>query len=411
MLRRLVASSAVIAASALVTLPAKPARSPRYGGTLRVEIGASVSSIDPNAAAATADETAAKREIESLIYEKLNADGSLEGVAGSGPFRISEWEPGKQLVLAANDDFSSGRPFVDSIEIDMGRNVHDRLVDLELGRTDFSEIPAEDARQAATRGVRVSACLPDELIAMVFLPGRSAADDARFREAVASSINRAAIVDFILQKEGEAAGGLLPQWSSGTAFLFPTAVDVAHAKELHAQISGSPQIRLGYDSGDSLEESIAERIAVDAHEAGLTVVTGTNGAAQRDDARLVRMRMSSPHPGNALAGFIEELHSAAGLDPVTINDASSAGQVYEAQRAALEGFRVVPLVWLPRVYGLSDRVRDWQPPTTGQNWPLADVWLDTGAGFSGATQISPFAWSVRRSSAMSLLCAFTRRPR
>jgi hypothetical protein len=37
---------------------------------------------------------------------------------------------------------------------------------------------------------------------------------------------------------------------------------------------------------------------------------------------------------------------------------------------------VVPLVWLPRVYGLSGRVRDWTPPGPGESWPLADVWLD-----------------------------------
>jgi hypothetical protein len=351
-----------------------------------VEIGASVGSIDPNASAATPDEAAAKQEIESLIYEKRNADSSLTGVAGSGPFRISEWEPGKQLVLAANDDFSGGRPFVDSVEIDMGRSVHDRLVDLELGRTDLSELPAEDARQAATRGVRVSTSLPDELIAMVFLPGHSAADDARLREVAASSINRGAIVDFILQKEGEPAGGLLPQWSSGTAFLFATAAGVMHAKELRAQISGSPEIRLGYDSGDPLEESIAERIAVDAHEAGLTVATAATAAPERDDARIVRMRMSSPNPNVALAEFLGMLHTLAGLDTGAIGDLGSAEQVYEAERAALEGFRVLPLVWLPRVYGLSDRVRDWQPPTTGQSWPLADVWLDTGASSSGGKQ-------------------------
>ncbi len=382
MSRPLAASSALAAALAVAALPALSARRPHYGGTLRIEIGAAVNSLDPAAPAQNSDEAAAKREIESLIYEKRNADGSLSGVAGSGPFRISEWEPGRQLTLAANDDSSGGRPFVDSIEIDMGRNAHDRLVDLELGRADFSEIPAEDARQASGLGVRVTATQPDELIAVAFLPGHSAAGDLRLREAVADSINRAAIVDFILQKEGEAAGGLLPQWSSGTAFLFPTTADPVHAKELRSQIGGSPEIRLGYDSGDALEENIAERIAVDAHEAGITLATdalapGSNAA--RDDARLVRMRMSSPKPGEALADLLGALDSQVGIDAVAPRDVDSAEQIYAVQRAALDGFHVVPVVWVPQVYGLSDRVRDWQTPATGQTWPLADVWLDPGA--------------------------------
>ena len=69
--------------------------------------------------------------------------------------------------------------------------------------------------------------------------------DARVREAIALSIDRAAIVNFILQKEGEPAGGLLPQWSSGTAFLFSTVADVVHAKELSAQIVPAAENRVG----------------------------------------------------------------------------------------------------------------------------------------------------------------------
>ncbi len=112
---------------------------------------------------------------------------------------------------------------MDSIDIQMGRSAKDRLLDLELGKTDFAEIPPEEARRATERGVRVSTSKPEELVALIFIGGHPIADDAHAREALARSIDRAAIVNFILQKEGEPAGGLLPQWSNGTAFLFPTA--------------------------------------------------------------------------------------------------------------------------------------------------------------------------------------------
>ncbi|HKQ89011.1 MAG TPA: ABC transporter substrate-binding protein, partial [Candidatus Acidoferrales bacterium] len=368
--RRLAVSSAALAIVALAARPARPARRPHYGGTLRVEIGASVASIDPAAQSASRDEAAAKRQIESLIYENGSSGGSAGSVAGSGPFRISEWEPGKQLTLVANDDYSGGRPFVDAIEIDMGRSVRDRLTDLEVGRTDFSEIPAEDARQAAGSGVRISVSQPDDLIAMVFPSGHAATADAKLRQAVACSLNRVAIVDFILQREGQPAGGLLPQWSSGTAFPFSTAADPSRAKELRSQIAGSPLIRLGYDSGDALEESIADRISVDAREAGISVAAAplqTGASANRSDARLVRVSMISPHPAVALAGLLSVLNPLAGLATAPPNDATSAVQVYTAQRSALDGFWIVPVVWVPRVYGLSGRVRDWQTPTTGDS--------------------------------------------
>ncbi len=75
------------------------------------------------------------------------------------------------MVLAATEDYRLGRPFVDSIEITMGRAARERILDLELNKTDFAEIPAEDVRRAAERGVRVSRSKPDELLALVFTGG------------------------------------------------------------------------------------------------------------------------------------------------------------------------------------------------------------------------------------------------
>jgi hypothetical protein len=285
-------------------------------------------------------------------------------------------------VLAATEDYRLGRPFVDSIEIAMGRGARERILDLELNKTDFAEIPAEDARRAAEHGVRVSRSRPDELLALVFLrggePKRSRLVDGRVREAIALSIDRAAIVNFILQKEGEAAGGLLPQWSSGTAFLFSTAADVVHAKELSAQIVPVPKIVLGYDSGDSLEQAVAERIAVDAREARiqLTAQVVRPGLENASDARLVRLRMQSKSPGLALESFMDTLGALTKIEDKALPDLASAEDIYNRERAIVNSYRVVPLVWLPRVYGLSGRVRDWTPPGPGESWPLADVWLD-----------------------------------
>lgn len=369
-------ASVVLAAASVET-----ARRPRYGGTLRAEIGATVNSLDPAVEASNPEEAAAKEQIGALLYAQRNPDGTFAGVAGSGPFRIAAWEPGKRAVLAANDDFRGGRPFVDSVEIRMGRAARDRLLDLELNQADFAGIPPEEARAASARGVRVSASEPDELVALVFAAGRPAAQDARVREALARSIDRAAIVDFILQRQGEPAGGLLPQWSSGTAFLFSTAADAPGAKELASQIGGSPRMVLGYDAGDSLEQSVAERIAVNAGEAGIGLAAqAIVGATQDCDARLVRLRMPSPRPRDALAYFIAALGPLAGLDAAALPGSASPEQLYAAESSIVSSARVVPLVWLPQVYGLGARVRDWKAPAAGGTWPLADVWLEGPAG-------------------------------
>jgi ABC-type transport system substrate-binding protein len=392
--RRLAAISLILVA-VFTGLPARTARRPRYGGTLRVEISATIASLDPAVEASTLEESAAKTQIDGLIYDHRDADGTISGEQGSGPFRLTTWEPGKRATLEANNNFHEGRPFVDSIEITMGVSARDRLLDLQLNKTDFAEIPPQDARSASERGMRISISKPDELLALVFhttdnVPSRN----VRVREAVRQSIDRAAIVNFILQKTGEPAGGLLPQWSSGTAFLFPTGADPARAKELWSQIAPAPKLVLGYDSADPLEQSVVERIVVNAKEAGISITAQAiqNSAASntrapadahqhRVDAQLIRWRMPSPNPGTALESALLEIRPGgelAGANAAALTNQASPQDIYNQQHAILDKFTVVPLVWIPQVYGLSARVRDWTVPGPGEQWPLADVWLDTG---------------------------------
>ncbi len=378
---------------ALATVPAETARRPRYGGVLRVEIGAAVNSLVPTTGAMKPEDSAAKEQLDSLLYDHRNPDGTFSGVAGSGPFQIAEWEPGKHATLSANENALGGQPFVDSIQIQMGRAAGDMLLDLELGKTDLAEIPVEQARRAVDRGVRVSMSQPDELLALVFPAGRAITDDARVREALAASIDRASIVNFILQKNGEEAGGLLPQWSSGTAFLFSTAADAGRAKELWAQITGSPKLVLGYDSGDPLEQSVAERIVVNVREAGISLVAqaipGAGAAAVPPaafDARLMRLHMPSPLPRVALMNFLAALGPVAKIDASPLPDPASPQDIYDREREIVSSYRAAPLVWLPRVYGLSARVRNWKAPGPGETWPLADVWLEGTAEAAGERQ-------------------------
>ena len=289
---------------------------------------------------------------------------------------------GKHAVFVANENYRGGRPFVDSVDIQMGRAPRSRLLDLELNKTDLAEIPVEEIRLATERGVRVSESKPDQLLAVIFVSRDcSAQKDARVCEGLSRAIDRSAIVNFILQKQGEPAGGLLPQWSSGTAFLFPT--DTGGAKELMRQIGGSPKIVLGYDSGDALEQAIAERISVNAREASIFVTTaaipvdgrGLHEAPTTLDARLIRWRMPSPDARESLVGLLNE-YDGFGATDFEIPEAASAQQLYERELAAVKSFQIVPLAWIPRAYGVSARVRDWVAPVPGDVLPLADVWLD-----------------------------------
>lgn len=379
LLRRLAATSVAILCL-FAAVHARASRRPHYGGTLRVEMGTPVMSVDPGESSSSSEETLARSEIYSLIYSPAYAPSytNPEPNAGSGPFKISSWQPGKLLTLQANEKFREGRPYVDVIEISMGRAAGDRILDLELNKADLARIPAQDARHAAERGVRTSQSQPDELLAIVFLEPRTA---KAVGQALSLSIDRVSIVNFLLQKTGEPSGALLPQWSSGTSFLFATSADVPRAKELWSQITPSRHIVLGYDFADPLEQSVAERIVVNAKEADIAVNAVPIGGnkSTKADARLVRAPMSESKPGPALNSLLQTFDALGGnaFKMKALSDSASSQEIYDREREVLDDFRIVPVVWLPQVYGLSKRVRNWNAPLPGKNWALAEVWLDT----------------------------------
>jgi ABC-type transport system substrate-binding protein len=291
-----------------------------------------------------------------------------DGVSvGTGPFRITEWQAGKHALLSAYEGYWGGRPFVDFVEVLMGRGYRDQSIDLELGKADLVELPVGTARRAAQQSVRTWTSAPSELMALVFDRGRVATDDARVREAVALSINRAAIQSVLLERQGESTGAVLPAWLSGYAFLFPAARNLDRARQLTSALpKAGPHLSLAYDPADPLARPIAERIALDARESGI-VLQAVPGA--RGDVRLARYRLRSLYAPQVLS----DVAAWVGVEPSPA--AVTPEAIYSTERKLLEDFRVAPLFHLPEIYGLSSRVKSWDPESWG-DWRLGDVWLE-----------------------------------
>ena len=167
--------------------------------------------------------------------------GANGALLGTGPYRLTEFQPGRRAVLAVNDDYWGGRAFLDSIQVEMGRAYRDQLLDLDTGRTDVIEIAPEQARRALQEGRRVELSSPIELLALQFPAGRPATEDVHLRQAVALAVDRVALNNGLLQHQGEPAGALLPQWLSGYAFLFPATADLARAREARKTTPAPPR--------------------------------------------------------------------------------------------------------------------------------------------------------------------------
>ncbi len=309
--------------------------------------------------------------------------GEDDSVKGTGPFRVAVWpgtaEPAK-AVFAASDTCWAGRPFVDRIELMMGVEFQQQANAISFGQADIVELSASEVRRAAQRGIRTVSSDPVELFALAFDISRPAVADARLRQALSLSIDRASIADVILQRQGVPAGGLLPNWISGYAHLFPVAVDVPRAKSLVVasgrEFSRSMPLVLIYDSGDAEARAVADRVAVNLREAGIIVKVSEQMTAAAGkmkpaaaDMRLVRHRFVAPDPAAALSELLSSLGETA-------TEMETPEKIYAAERSPIDAFRVIPLVHVSESYGLGPQVRDWMAPRWG-GWRLADVWLAT----------------------------------
>jgi peptide/nickel transport system substrate-binding protein len=295
---------------------------------------------------------------------------------GSGAFRIAEFQAQRKLSLAANEDCWSGRPFVDRVEIQFGVTPAQQALDLEVGKADVVEVLPSLARTATRAGGRVSASAPVDLVVLRCAPAGIVAE-ANFRRALSLAIDRAAIVNVLLQREGEAAGGLLPEWMSGYAFTFPAAPDVARARQLRATFPMPAHLTLEYDGSDETAEQVAERIAVNARDANIVIATSAVPAGAplgHGDLRLETVRLAPPDAAEALRALLRHFapdlavdQSQAALDTVQ--------QRYAEESGAMEQGRLIPVAFVPELYGVSAGVHDFASPRWG-GWQLSDVWLE-----------------------------------
>jgi peptide/nickel transport system substrate-binding protein len=280
--------------------------------------------------------------------------------SGTGPFRIVEFEPGKLLKLVASDGYWGGRPFIDTLEIDFGESLRAQALSLELSRADL----VEATPQSPSSSSRIRTSLPVELMALVFAPNSKA--DIHLREALALSIDRKPIQSVLFKGAAEPTGSILPNWMSGYSAAFSTRPNLVRAKTLLAD-SRPSSLLLSYDPRDPRAQLIAERMALNARDVGITVQVSLSGSA---DIQLLRVALPSPDAVLSLREAARQL-----VLPQPSLQGNSVEDLYQAERGLLDGKNVIPLFHLPLAGAVGPRVRGWAPDQLG-GWNLPDSWLE-----------------------------------
>src|SRR5258708_20134062 len=128
---------------------------------------------------------------------------------------------------------------------------------------------------------------------------------------------------------------------TGYSAVFCAQPNLQRARTVFAG-SRQPALNLSYDPRDPQAQLIAERIALNAREVGITVQVSLSGA---EDIRLMRVVLPSPDPATSLTEAARQLGLPQPAFPAAHGNALE--DLYQAERSLLDGHAVIPLFHLP----------------------------------------------------------------
>ncbi len=186
----------------------------------------------------------------SATTEDLNAG---KGSVGTGPYQFVEFVPGDRYVLKRNDSHWRGKQPWEKVTFRFIKSDPTRVAAVLAGDVDVIEtVPTADAQRLAKEPkVTLASALSNRVIYLhldrlraetPFVKAKDGAaiknpfHDLKVRQALTKALNRAAIVERIMEGEAVPASQLLPDSYAGTSkTLKPVAYDVDGAKKLLAE--------------------------------------------------------------------------------------------------------------------------------------------------------------------------------
>jgi peptide/nickel transport system substrate-binding protein len=190
------------------------------------------------------------------IISKKNGQGAKTGdynsgkaAIGTGPYKFVEWAPGDRLILEKNADYWGEKARYDRVVIKPIKSGPARVAALLAGDVDFiDQVPTADIERLKNEPKVVLSSGPSNRVIYLHLDhdrdaspfitgtdGKNPLKDLRVRKAISKSINRAAIVEKVMEGVAIPAGQLLPEGFFGVSpNLKPEPFDLEGAKQLLA---------------------------------------------------------------------------------------------------------------------------------------------------------------------------------
>jgi peptide/nickel transport system substrate-binding protein len=236
-----------------------------------------------------------------LPSESLSGARAPEPI-GTGPYRLTGWQHGRKMELAANKDYWDGAPAIKKVTIEFIADDDTRAERLRDGKLDGAALPPPLAAKFDNAdGLRVVSHSAADVRAVVLPADGSVTGDPAVRLALNHAMNREQIVTDVLAGQGSVAYTPMPRVLA--EFVEPDAAygyDITRALdqlESSGWTTGADGIRvkgkavarftLRYAAGDTVSAGLAKAFATNARSIGVQIDLEPVSAAQPTGAMVV----------------------------------------------------------------------------------------------------------------------------
>jgi peptide/nickel transport system substrate-binding protein len=205
-------------------------------------------------------------------------DWSKAAIA-SGPFVLSSWRPGEEIVLARNARYvDPDRPLLDKVVVRIVPDVGNLETQLAAGAIDYVEgVPPQDAKRlAGTSGVTLIAFDNPMFDYIGWNGSKPPFDDPEIRRAMTLAIDRKAIVQDLLYGYGRiSTGPLLSTWWAADPTLAAYPYDPDEARRILTAKGFGPThpltFTLSTNAGNRVREAVTLKVQEQLKGVGVKV--------------------------------------------------------------------------------------------------------------------------------------------
>jgi peptide/nickel transport system substrate-binding protein len=239
--------------------------------------------------------------VEKSVREKLGPNPGTPGHlnVGSGPYTVTSYQPGNQVVLTRNESYWGTKPPVKTLTLRLVQNDSARLLAVKGGGiTGAFEIPSSEIPvYKQISGYRVITGENDSVVILNVNNTVKPWNDPFVRKAVAMAIDKAGIVKAVLDGNGVTTPSVVAQsgaaselGASGAASLYqklnlyPYNVDAAKAELAKSSVPNGFSSTIIYSQAEDTSGLVAQAVAQELKPLGINLTVKSEPDSQYTDA-------------------------------------------------------------------------------------------------------------------------------